>query len=56
MGRRRGVLGRPTHHHYLSEAMTLRPREAVEPFGVRVNLDGREEGEAEDTRFVAAGE
>ncbi|MFJ4616826.1 STM4015 family protein [Streptomyces sp. NPDC088812] len=44
------------HHHYLSEAMTLRLRESLEPYGVRVNLDGREEEEDEDMRFVAAGE
>jgi hypothetical protein len=29
-------------HHYLSEPMVTRLREALEPFGVRVNLDERE--------------
>ncbi|CAM5600569.1 Cytoplasmic protein OS=Streptomyces aurantiogriseus OX=66870 GN=GCM10010251_28340 PE=4 SV=1 [Streptomyces aurantiogriseus] len=43
------------HHHYLSEPMMTRLREALEPFGVRVNLDERETDD-EWGRYVAAGE
>ncbi len=47
------------HHHYLSDAMVLRLREALEPAGVRVDLTEREEAEhygGEEHRYVAAAE
>lgn len=45
------------HHHYLSEPMTGRLREALEPSGVRVDLDDRQRADAEGHgRYVSAGE
>jgi len=44
------------YHHFLSEPMMQRLREALEPFGVKVNLDGREEAGEDGARYVAAGE
>lgn len=44
------------HHHYLSEPMMRRVREALEPAGVVVNLDGREEVEEGMGRYVAVAE
>ncbi|MFI6035099.1 STM4015 family protein [Streptomyces sp. NPDC051315] len=43
------------HHHYLSEPMMTRLREALEPSGVRVDL-GERERDSEYGRYVAAGE
>ncbi|MFD7708559.1 STM4015 family protein [Streptomyces sp. NPDC059786] len=44
-------------HHFLSEPMMRRLREALEPSGVRVNLDDRQETRGSGgRRYVAAGE
>lgn len=43
------------HHHYLSDPMMTRLRQALEPFGVRVDVSERETDE-EWGRYVAAGE
>ncbi|QJT05981.1 leucine-rich repeat domain-containing protein [Streptomyces asoensis] len=44
------------HHHYLSEAMAERIRQALEPYGVKVDVSGREDADGPDDRYVAAGE
>ncbi|MEU1511741.1 STM4015 family protein [Streptomyces sp. NPDC005811] len=44
------------HHHYLSDAMAERVRQALEPHGVRVDVSGRPELEEDEDRYVAAGE
>jgi hypothetical protein len=47
------------HHHFLSDAMMQRIREALEPAGVEVDLDGQEEAEEWDDgvwRYVAVSE
>ncbi|MFF3485935.1 STM4015 family protein [Streptomyces sp. NPDC002701] len=44
------------HHHFLSEPMMRRLREALEPAGVKVVLDGREQPREDERRYVAAGE
>ncbi|MFE9725529.1 STM4015 family protein [Streptomyces sp. NPDC005794] len=45
------------HHHYLSDAMTLRIREAFEPAGVSVDLSEREDDEDDSgARYVAVSE
>ncbi|MER5551039.1 STM4015 family protein [Streptomyces sp. NPDC002793] len=50
------------HHHFLSDAMTARIRETLEPAGVRVDLSGREEEDEYDDddegdgRYIAAAE
>ncbi|MEF9904630.1 STM4015 family protein [Streptomyces sp. P9-A2] len=46
------------HHHYLSDAMMLRVREALEPAGVRVDLSEQEKDVEEDegARYVAVSE
>ncbi|OKK07338.1 STM4015 family protein [Streptomyces sp. CB02400] len=46
------------HHHYLSDAMMLRLRDALEPAGVRVDLSDRceEDEDEDDMRYVAVSE
>ncbi|MFJ2262994.1 STM4015 family protein [Streptomyces sp. NPDC087844] len=44
------------YHHFLSDPMMRRMREALEPFGVKVNLDGQEEAEEDEPRYIAVGE
>lgn len=51
------------HHHYLSDAMMERVREALEPSGVEVDLTGQEtastwefQGEVRESRYVAVSE
>ncbi|WP_308013345.1 STM4015 family protein [Streptomyces beigongshangae] len=44
------------HHHFLSEPMMQRLRDALEPSGVKVDLGGREQAEEDEGRYVAAGE
>ncbi|MFH9548219.1 STM4015 family protein [Streptomyces sp. NPDC051445] len=44
------------HHHYLSDAMAERIRQALEPYGVKVDVSGREDADGPDERYVAAGE
>jgi hypothetical protein len=43
-------------HHFLSEPMMRRLREALEPYGVKVDLDEREQTGQDEDRYVAAGE
>ncbi|WP_340374124.1 STM4015 family protein [Streptomyces sp. SS7] len=44
------------HHHYLSDPMAERVRQALEPYGVRIDLSGRPELDEYEGRYVAAGE
>ncbi|MFH8462960.1 STM4015 family protein [Streptomyces sp. NPDC017991] len=44
------------YHHFLSDPMMRRMREALEPFGVKVNLDGQEEADDDEPRYIAVGE
>ncbi|WP_328492119.1 STM4015 family protein [Streptomyces sp. NBC_00414] len=44
------------YHHFLSDPMMRRMREALEPFGVKVNLDGQEEADEDEPRYIAVGE
>jgi len=44
------------YHHFISDPMMQRLREALEPFGVKVNLDGQEWAEENEDRYVAVGE
>ncbi|MER6136229.1 STM4015 family protein [Streptomyces sp. NPDC001815] len=44
------------NHHYLSDPLMRRLRETLEPFGVKVNLDGQEQTGEEGDRYIAAGE
>ncbi|KAA0941220.1 STM4015 family protein [Streptomyces apricus] len=43
-------------HHFLSEPMMQRLREALEPAGVKLDLEEREQTEEDEDRYVAAGE
>ncbi|WP_327320037.1 STM4015 family protein [Streptomyces sp. NBC_01235] len=44
------------HHHFLSDAMTQRVRQTLEPYGVKVDLSGQEHADDVGGRYVSAGE
>jgi hypothetical protein len=44
------------HHHFLSDAMTERVRQALEPHGVRVDLSEQQRERRNGQRYVVAGE
>ncbi|MER6693312.1 STM4015 family protein [Streptomyces minutiscleroticus] len=44
------------HHHFLSDPMMRRLREALEPFGVEVDLGEQEKADEDGSRYTAAGE